>query len=402
MSNQPPALPTETDRQETESNAPSGMGGLYIGRLLGIPLYLHYSWFLIAAILIWLLSTQFFPAVLEEVTPTGAWIAGTLAAVIFFFSILLHELGHSVVSVRNGIPVPRITLLFIGGIAEISREPDDPKTELKIALGGPAVTFGLVFVYFGIAVLFALLGWALASALFQWLAVVNLGLLIFNAIPGYPLDGGRVLRALIWMNQGDFRKATMVTSRLGVVFSFILMGGGIALLFMGQWQALVLFVVGIFLKGAAESGYAHAIYRDVLRGVSVEETMCRQPIAIPASTPLNLAVDDFFLASHHSAYPVCDDENNFLGLLRLDFLKNCPREKWPYTHAGDLAVKHGGDKMAISPDAAASTALQRMSRPGSGRLAVVRDGQLTGMLTRHDLMQFIQIRTELEDLPNTQ
>lgn len=398
--NQPSSTPASEENRPGAEPAPRPTG-LFIGRFLGIPVYLHYSWFLIVAILVWLLSTQFFPVVMEEITPSAAWTAGAIAALLFFLSILLHELGHSVVSIRHGIPVPRITLLFIGGIAEISREPDDPATELKIALGGPLVTLVLVFLYGAIAVLLALVGFEVAALVFQWLAIVNFALLAFNALPGYPLDGGRVLRALIWMRQGSYRKATMITSRMGVGLSFALMIGGVFLLLAGQWQALVLFIIGIFLKGAAESGYTQAVYRDALADATVSDVMSENPISIPGHTPLNLVVDDYFLNCHHSAYPVCDSDGRFLAILRLDYLKQCSREKWPFTTAADLAADAGGGELWIEPDTPANAALRRISRPGHGRLAVVKGGRLEGIITRHDLMQYIEIKTELEEVPNT-
>ena len=371
--------------------------GVYIGRFLGIRFYLDYSWFLIAAILVYSLSTGYFGPALPGVPRALIWLLGGTAALLFFLSILLHELGHSVVSQRCGIRVPRITLLFIGGIAEISREPDDPNSELKIAVAGPAVTLVLVLLFGVAAWLCHALGIAAGVLVFKWLALVNLSLLVFNALPGYPLDGGRVLRALIWARTGNFRRATHITSRIGVALSWVLIVLGFLSLFHGAWNAFVFFLIGIFLKNAAESGYTQALYKEALAGVHVRDIMTKDPVWVPASMPASRAVDEFFLVNHHIAYPVCDgDTRDFRGLLRMEFLKEVPREKWPYTSAGDIVAAAGSAGLSLSANETAARALRRLLVPGQGRLAVLEDGKLAGMLTRADVLQFIRIHTELE------
>ncbi len=371
--------------------------GVFLGTYRGIRFYLDYSWFIIAALVGYLLSVATFPALLAG-RPPGVYIAmGVIAAVLFFFSIVLHELGHSIVSQRCNIPVPSITLLFIGGIAEISREPDDPRSELKIALAGPAVSLILVAIYLA-------LGWVAGVAQFPearlvllWLAQVNLVLVIFNAIPGYPLDGGRVLRALLWMRSGNLRKATYITSRIGIGFSLFLIIMGVFTLFAGAWNGFVLILIGVFLKNAAESGYSQALFKEVLEGVKVSNLMTPNPISIPARLPLNLVVDDYFLTNHHVAFPVVDDGGKFLGLLRLEFLKKVPREKWPYTLAGEIADLPEGRNLRLDADADAGVALRILLTSGQGRLGVTdSDGKLAGIVTRHDLLHYIRIHHELE------
>ena len=369
--------------------------GVYLGRLFGIKFYLDYSWFIIAAILTFILSAQLFPNSLPGLPGVVYFILGLSAACLFFISILLHELGHSLVSQRCGIPVPRITLLFIGGIAEISREPDNPQHELKIALAGPAVTLVLIGVFEVLARIFLKLGIMELMLMFRWLAVVNFILIVFNAIPGYPLDGGRVLRALIWAGSGNMRKATFLTSRIGVFFSWALIVLGFYGLFKGAWNSVVFIFIGIFLKTAAEGGYLQAIYNEVLSGVRVKDIMSSPPIWIPSHLPVNLAVDDFFLTNHHVAFPVCDSEGAFQGLLHLEHLKSVPREKWPYTTVADL-VSENPDGLSISVTDSARKAMNRLLASGPGRLAVLSGDKLVGIITRHDILHFIRIHTELE------
>ncbi|MEI7958972.1 MAG: site-2 protease family protein [Verrucomicrobiota bacterium] len=371
--------------------------GVFLGSFLDIRFYLDYSWFFIVALVIYSLSSFFFPHELSGRDPAVYIAMGVVAALLFFLSILLHELGHSVVSQRCGIPVPSITLLFIGGLAEISREPDDPKTELKIAVAGPAVSLVLVALYHAIAWGCNAVSFPEGYAIFKWLAAVNLLLVIFNAIPGYPLDGGRILRALLWMHSGGFRRATFITSRIGVGFSWFLMAlGALAVLGGGWGQGLIFLIIGIFLKSAAESGYAQALSKEILDGIRVSDLMTHDPVCVPARTPLNLAVDNFFLTNHHVAFPVIDDDRRFRGLLRLDSLKNVPREKWPYTLAGEVAENHNSH-LGIPAETSAANALRMLLIAGQGRLGVIDEAErLIGIITRHDLLHFIQIHTELE------
>ncbi len=394
MNREPPPDPPPPPPGEEKDR---GRPGVFLGTFCGIRFYLDYSWFLIVALVIYSLATYLFPQELAGRDPAVYIAMATAATLLFFLSILLHELGHSVVSQRHGIPVPAITLLFIGGVAEISREPDDPRTELKIALAGPLVSLALVGLYTLIALLCKVAEFPEGTLVFRWLAAVNLLLVIFNAIPGYPLDGGRVLRALLWMRSGGFRRATFITSRVGVGFSWLLIFLGILTILGGQWgQGLIFLVIGIFLKSAAETGYNQALSREILEGLGVADLMTRDPVCIPASVPLNLAVDEYFLTHHHVAYPVIDEDGRFRGLMRLEFLKTVPREKWPYTLAGEVAESNDG-RLVVPVETSAENALRILLVAGQGRLAVVDDARkLVGIITRHDLLHFIHIHTELD------
>ena len=388
----------------SEGNAPRrgpgiSAGRLFIGRYFGIAFYLDASWFLIAALVTYLLATDVFPNELSGHSRPFYFVMGGSAMLLFFLSILLHELGHSLVSQRCGIPVPRITLLFIGGLAEIAREPDDARSELKIALGGPAVS-----VFLGIA--FAALRFGAASLrlealahVFGWLMITNFALVIFNMFPGYPLDGGRVLRALIWAKTGRLRRATYISSRIGVAFSWVLIFGGVWALLMTIYKlnGMSFLLIGFFLKSAAESGYTNAIQRETLAGVRVRDLMTANPASIPDTLPLNLAVEDYFLSGHHVAYPVCASDGEFRGLLRLDFLKEIPKEKWPYVSAGDVVAEKSAESLRIGVNESASRAMKMLLAPELSRLAVIENGRLVGIVTRHDILHFIEIHTQLED-----
>ncbi|HEY3901095.1 MAG TPA: site-2 protease family protein [Chthoniobacter sp.] len=375
--------------------------GIFIGRYFGIAFYLHPSWFLIAAFLTYSLADEYYFKILPN-EPVVPYLLGAATALIFFVCILLHELGHSLVSQRCGIPVPRITLMLIGGVAEISREPDDARSELKIALGGPVVSVVLSVVFALVASACNALAWKTAAFMAFLLAETNLGLAIFNMFPGYPLDGGRVLRALIWAKTGRLRRATSISSRIGIGFSWVLIFLGVWMLVPkhnGQlnWQGVIYVVIGFFLKSAAESGYASAVQREVLAGVHVRDLMTANPASIPDTLPINLAVEDFFLTGHYVAYPVCSSEGEFRGLLRLDFLKEIPREKWPYISAGDVVAEKSAESLRIGVNESAARAMRLLLAPELSRLAVIENGRLVGIVTRHDILHFIEIHTELEE-----
>jgi Zn-dependent protease len=379
-------------------SATVGRRGLFIGRWFGIEFYLDYSWFLIATLVTYTLAVEFFPIEVPDHSNAFYLLLGVVAAALFFLSILLHELGHSLVSQRCGIPVPRITLLFIGGLAEIAREPDDARSELKIALGGPAVSVLLVGFYASIS---WLLGrWQVAGfdQVCAWLAWTNAGLVIFNMFPGYPLDGGRVLRALLWARSGKMRRATYITSRIGIGFSWLLIALGVWLLVRAphQWTAFIYVMIGMFLKQAAERGYENAVERSVLAGLQISDLMTRTPVSIPEHLPINRAVDEFFLTNHHVAFPVCTFEGEFRGLLRLASLKDVPREKWPYTTVGDVVADGGASSLSIEASRPAAQAMRDLLSRGRSRLAVVENGKLVGIVTRRDVLQFIEVHTELE------
>jgi Zn-dependent protease len=371
--------------------------GVFIGRYFGIEFYLDYSWFLIAAFFVYKLTEGVFPKAMRGLDPNVYLVMGASAGLLFFLSILLHELGHSLVSQRCGIPVPRITLLLIGGLAEISREPDDAKTELKIALGGPVVSVLLAVLYWLGSVVFAYLGWSAAELVCQWLMGANIILILFNLVPGYPLDGGRVLRAILWARTGKLRWATFMASRVGIGFAWFLTIAGLWMALIGNWTGLLFIVIALFLKSAAESGYSNALQRELLAGVKVRDIMTPNPVWIPATLPLSLAIDEFFLTNHHIAFPVCTEEGEFRGLLRLEFVKNVSREKWPYTLAGDVVAERGAETLSVDVETPAARGMRLLLAAGSGRLAVTENGRLVGIVTRHDILHFIKIHNELEE-----
>lgn len=357
----------------------------------GIEVRLDPSWFIVLLLVSWGLASQFFPWRVPGLSLWIYWGAGLLTGILFFVCVLFHELAHSLVSIHAGIPVPRITLFVFGGVSEISREPEDAATEFKIAIAGPLVSFGLWLLFFWLAL--ACKGAPIVCAGIEALRNINLILLIFNLVPGFPLDGGRVLRAALWTVWGDFRRATYWACFGGRMLAWLLMitgffgflGGHIM---SGLWQVLI----GLFLLQAAEAAYAQAVLREGMRGMSVAEAMKREVVAVPAGATVAELVDGYFLKHHYAGYPVLDGEN-VLGVVALADVKEIPREDWGEATAAEVAVKIPAESMP-GPGDPISRALELMSELGVGRLPVVEDGRLVGIVTSGDIMTLLHLRGE--------
>src|SRR5689334_24310621 len=311
-------------------------GDIYLGKLLGVPFRLHWSWFLAVFLIAWTLAVGFFPQTLPQSGGDGAlyWGLGLLAALGLFVSVLLHELGHAVVARRFGVAVRGIRLFVFGGVAELGSEPKRPGHEILIALAGPAVTVVLIVLYgVGLDLVAAAgsVGWdatdgtlrlqggsslaAGAAGLLYYLGMINTGVLIFNLIPAFPLDGGRVLRGVVWSVTGDYLKSTRLAAGVGIAFAWLLFMGGFLTAFRGNLLGGVwLFFLGTFLRNAAQSSVAYAQLQELLGGVRVAEMMRPQPVTVEAHRTLREVADQFFLRYPYKAYPVVRD-GEFVGML---------------------------------------------------------------------------------------
>jgi Zn-dependent protease len=341
------------------------------------------------------------------------WALGLLAALGLFVSVLLHELGHAVVARRFGIPVRGIRLFVFGGVAELGSEPKKPGHEILMALGGPAVTVVLILLYgLGLEVVAGAgsVGWdatdgilrlhggsplaAGAAGLLFYLGMINTGVLIFNLIPAFPLDGGRVLRGIIWSVTGDYLKSTRVAAGFGVAFAWLLFVGGFLTAFRGNLLGGVwLFFLGTFLRNAAQSSVAYAQLQELLGGVRVAEMMRPQPVTVEAHRTLREVADQFFLRYPYKAYPVVRD-GEFVGMLTLGALQGTDRDRWDTMRAGDLAGGRG-PAAAVQPREPVLQALRKLAASGQSRLPVVEDGRLVGLLCGRDVLGLMEIRAGL-------
>ncbi len=365
---------------------------LSVGRIAGIPISLDYSWFLIFFLLTWSLGASYFPSQFPGWASWEYWTIGALATVLLFVSVLLHELGHATAARHYHIPVREITLFIFGGVAQIQEEPKSAWSEFWIALAGPVVSLALGLLFNALAL--AASSISQVYAIFSYLGYVNLALFAFNLIPGFPLDGGRVLRAILWGASKDTARATIIAANVGrfIAYAFIALGMVMILhgnFFDGIWMAFI----GWFLESAAIAQVQHQKLRDILSRYHVAQAMNRRLALLPAHTTLDVLVHQHLLGSGKRAYVV--QRNGVpLGILTIHQTKKVPKEQWKVTTAADVMIPMAQAR-TISPDDDLWSALSAMDREGVNQLLVVENGQIVGMLSREDVVSFLQTLHEL-------
>ncbi len=366
-----------------------------IARIFGISIEVDYTWFIIFFLVALALSTGLLRDRLPGLSMGARWLVAAVATLLFFGSVLVHELSHSVVALRNGLEITGITLFLFGGVSRMANEPRSAKLELKMALAGPLSSLVLAALFLGLAYLMRSLSFGqVYRTVFWWLGWVNGMLAMFNLLPGFPLDGGRILRAGIWQASSNLQEATRIAALFGQGLGAVMIVGGIMLFVGGAglgglWLALI----GWFLIQAAQSSYQQLLLRQALSGVPVSRVMTSEVLWVPADTPLDRVVDEYVMAYNHPAFPVLDDGRP-IGLLCLGDIRQVPRERWSQTAAGEVApaLDEGN---TISPGADSWEALVRMASGNCGRLVVIEDGQLRGIVSRTDIMRMMRTRIEL-------
>jgi Zn-dependent protease/CBS domain-containing protein len=371
-------------------------------RLRGIPVYIDASWLLILALLT-LTFARDFPALLHanfpdvpHVAPAVYWLMGLVTALAFFACILLHEFGHALVGRALGTPIRGITLFLFGGVAELGDESNSARNEFLMAFAGPLVS---LFLAVTLGVLTAVgyhLGWPAPLLLvLGYLAFVNATVLVFNLIPAFPLDGGRILRAALWALTGNVRSATYWTALLGRLFAALLIAFGVVQFFWGNWFGGVwTALIGLFLNSAARSSYEQVVVREALAGAPVRRFMNAAPIAVPPSLDLRHLVDDYVYRHHHRAFPVVSD-GHLEGLVDTRALARVPPGEWDRHTVGEV-MRHDLDALTVSPDADALDALAKFKRNATNRLLVAEGDRLVGIIALKDLLRFLDLRVELE------
>jgi Zn-dependent protease/predicted transcriptional regulator len=373
------------------------MGGVAtLFRLWGIPVRVHASWLVIFGLIAWSLAVGYFPRQLPDLPLVTHWANGLLAALLLFVSVFLHELSHSVVAIRCGIPVASITLHIFGGVSEMTREPDRPGVEWTVAVVGPLTSFAIAAVLAGVSALAALP--PVAAAVVHYLVFVNVLLGAFNLLPGFPLDGGRLLRALLWKVQGDLRRATRTASAVGTGFAFFLIGLGVLQAAAGQFLGgLWLILIGLFLRQAAEGSYQQLLLRRALGPLRVREGMTREVIHVQPDLSLTRVVDEFVWSHHVSSFPVVE-RDRVLGILSVDQIKTIPHDRWPETRVRDV-MRPMTESLRAAPDESLWQALQKLTQNGLGRLAVVEGERLVGYLSVKDLTHILAVAAPEESGP---
>lgn len=371
---------------------------IHIITVLGIPIELNFSWFIIFFLVTWTLAQNYFPAVLPGLPSYVYWTMSFVAAVLFFMSLLAHELSHSVVAQKNKLPISGITLFIFGGVAHMSKEPQTPAIEFKMAAAGPLCSFAISLFFFALTQLFYGLKFPMALVVStDYLSFINLAVGIFNLIPGFPLDGGRILRAALWSLYGDIKKATRVASAFGKGFAYLLMGIGLLYLFYGVvLSGIWLIFIGFFLQEAASSSYQQVAFKKYLNGVKVRGIMTSNVVTVGENLTLTSLVDDFFFKYRLTSFPVLSDEGDVKGLITIHAVKDVPREKWASTKVSDAMVPLKRD-LVVGPSADIFDALTQMAGNGVGRLLVTQDGKLIGIISQRDVMRLFEVKENLGD-----
>jgi Zn-dependent protease/predicted transcriptional regulator len=362
-----------------------------LGHILGISIGLDPSWFFIFALITWSLAVSYYPAEFGNWPSVEYWVVGAVTVVIFFASVVLHELGHSVVAQRYKIPVRSITLFIFGGVAQISAEPPSAAAEFWIAIAGPAVSFALAALFSLMQPVFA--GFSPVLALAKYLAYINGMLALFNLIPGFPLDGGRVFRAAVWALTHDMRKATRIAATVGRGFGFLFILVGVWQIFTGNLGGLWIAFIGWFLEVAARSQLQQRSVHDLLEGHRVVEVMRRGYASVPADVTLEHLAEAHILENGRRCLMVTKDEKT-IGLLAPQNVKDVPRDEWSTTTAARAMVPIAQVNKA-DPDEELWAALAEMERDAVEQLPVMDDGQCLGVLGREDVIGFLHNRQEL-------
>lgn len=368
--------------------------GIKLFKVFGIQISIDYSWFIVFLLFAWSLSYGYFPYKHPGLT-TSIYIAmGVVSALMLFVCVLIHELSHSVTANRLGLDIHEITLFIFGGVAQLSKEPEDAMVELKIAVAGP-IASGVLAVFFGVlAALAAKTPYEVIYTVFTYLSFINLVLLIFNMIPGFPLDGGRVLRALWWAKTGDVHKSTKVASSVGKGFAMFLIFFGFFQVITGNFVGgLWAILIGFFVQRAAESGYQQVVIKKALEGLRVRDVMSKGAVTIDGSATVAEAVDGYFLKHHFVSFPVVSG-GRVEGLLLLNSVRAVEKDQWETTLVRDV-MQPLGPADILSPDDAASEALGRMVSGTSGRFPVLKDGELVGIISRRDIMKMLEFKSGL-------
>ena len=384
--------------------------GLRMGRLFGINIYLDWSWLLIFLLVAWSLATQF--ALMHPAWgPELAWSVAIAAALLFFASVLAHELAHAIVAQAQGIPVRNITLFLFGGVANIQQEPRSPRGEFLLAIVGPLTSLAIGGFCLLAVSLFAPLsadaalnpGLAFASldpltTLLLWLGSANIVLGIFNLLPGFPLDGGRVLRAILWGVTGNFRTATRWAAGVGQVLAWLLIFSGIAMIFgveipffgTGLIGGLWLAFIGWFMSSAVRQSYQQVVVHDMLEGVPAARLMRANVPAVSPGTSTSDLVHHYVMGTDERAFPVLDGDR-LLGLVTLEDIRKVAREDWDTTSAAEIMTP--ADQLAVvQPQDDASAALDKLTERNVHQVPVISNGHLVGLVRSSDIMRWLNLQ----------
>ena len=366
--------------------------------LFGFEIKADISWLLLAALITWSLASGLFPEQYKELPQSAYWWMGIAGAVGLFLSIIFHELTHSLVARKFGVSMKEITLFIFGGVAHMEKDPPSPKAEFMIAVVGPLSSFFLAAVFFLLYRFGVSSGWPVTIAgVLNYLSWLNMILAVFNLIPAFPLDGGRMLRSALWRWKKDVRWSTNIASQIGSGFGLLLIIMGIIYIVRGNFVGgLWWFLIGMFVRAAAQSSYQQILARNLFHNKKVRDLMIANPITVPRSISLDDFIRDYVYKYRHQAYPVLSF-GKLTGCIFLKQLASIPREEWAHQTVGAVALPCD-QNIIISAEEDANKALEIMNRTGNSRLLVANGDELEGIISLKDMLALLSLKMELNDL----
>jgi Zn-dependent protease/predicted transcriptional regulator len=370
--------------------------GLHLLRIRGTQIIIDYSWFVIFFLVIYTMAESYFPQQHSRFTTTQYWLMGLVAAVLLFASVLIHELAHSLVASKFGINVRSIRLFIFGGVTQVSAEPQTGRHEFLIALAGPAMSMALGL-FFGMIYVALYLGAThpAGEAVSWYLASANVVLALFNLIPGFPLDGGRILRAILWDRWDDMTRATKVVSQIGNSFALFLIIIGVLQFLITQSvvSGLWLIFIGLFMKQSAAGSYQAIALTNALAGVKIRQIMTENVVTVDWLVSIDELVRDYIYKHQFANFPVFN-RDEYVGMVSLADVKGVPKELWPFKQVRDIMtpIEH---VPSLKPTDDATEALARMVSADLGRMPVIENGHLIGIVSRRDIMNLFRIKSDL-------
>ncbi len=372
---------------------------LQLGHIKGISIRLHFTLIITFFLIDWTLSTYFMPGYVKGLTSSDYWLMGSIGSGLLFFSILLHELSHSMVATRYNIPVKSITLFIFGGVSDIAKEPSDFHQEFKMSIAGPLASFGL-------AAIFAFSLWLGSSVLdpsssfylyvkgiLFYAAIANLMLGVFNLIPAFPLDGGRVLRAALVRWKKDYHEATKIATSIGIVISYIFMGFGFVTLLRGDFiGGLWIVLIGWFLHNGAQSYMSQFEMTTSLKGIIVGNIMNTKIISVKQDASVDFVLKNFFVVTMKSELPVTDEQDHLLGMITLKEILNVPEDQRESVRVQDIMI-HPKHLAVMEYHTQAEKALLQMVQKRVGKVFVCEsEGKLLGVISKTDIIELANER----------
>lgn len=366
-------------------------------QLFGFEVRIDWSWVILAILIAWSLSVSIFPFQYKGLSTETYWLMGIVGALGLFLSIIFHEMSHSLVARRYGMPMKGITLFIFGGVAEMGEEPSSAKTELMMALAGPVSSIVIAFVFYVISLLGRQGEWPQpVVGVIQYLSYINGLLAGFNLIPAFPLDGGRILRSILWGWKSNLRWATRISSQIGSGFGILLIILGVFQFLTGNFiGGMWSFLIGMFLQRAANMSYQQLVIRKALEGEPVRRFMNPDPVTVPPSISVEQLVEDYIYKFHFKMFPIVDS-GRLVGCVTTKQVKEIPREEWRQKNVREIAISCS-PQSTIDPKTDAIKALSIMNRTGASRLMVTEGDRLVGVVSLKDMLGFLSLKVELED-----